>query len=249
LSVFRSRGFSAGNFIGIISGFGLFGTALVFPLFFQNVLGFTATLTGLALLPGALATAISMPIAARLSKWVDGRISIAFGLLLFAIGAWTMGDLNANAGFSDVLWPRIVQGFALGFLFVPLSTKTLAGIPRDRLANATGIYTLVRQLGGSLGIAILQLALTRNQDEAYARLASAVTLANPSVARMVGGAPAVPPATAQHLMGMVEVNATILSYNYVIQLCAIVFLVAIPSVLLLSGKTKTAGPPEPIAIE
>jgi DHA2 family multidrug resistance protein len=244
LSIFRSRSFSAGSFIGIISGFGLFGTALIFPLFFQNVLGFTATLTGLALLPGAIATAISMPIAARLSKWIEGRISIAIGLMLFAVGTWTMGDLNANAGMGDVFWPRIVQGFALGFLFVPLTTKTLAGISRARLANATGLYTLIRQLGGSLGIAILQLVLTRTQDQAYANLASSMTLSHPSVAKMIGTAPTVPPAMAMHLWGMVEANATMISYNFVIQLCAIVFVLSIPTVLLLSGKNPSNAEPE-----
>ena len=183
LKVFKSRAFSAGNVIGIITGFGLFGTALVLPLFLQNVLGFTATETGLVLLPGAIATAVSMPIASRLTHHVDGRAMIAFGLLVFAGSAWWMGGINQNSGYWDVFWPRALQGFALGFLFVPLSTATLGEIARDRMANATGIYTLVRQLGGSLGIAILQFLQVRDADNAYATLASGVTPANPNVSR------------------------------------------------------------------
>jgi DHA2 family multidrug resistance protein len=243
LDVFKNRGFAAGNFIGVISGFGLFGTALIIPLFLQSALGFTATLTGLALLPGAIATAISMPIAARLSKFVDGRLSIAAGLLLFAIGSWTMGDLTADAGLRDIFWPRVMQGFALGFLFVPLSTKTLADVPRNRLAGATGVYTLVRQLGGSFGIAILEFLLQRKEDQAYATLAGSVTLANPNVAHLVGGHSTVAPAAAAHLMGIIQLNATIISYNFLLQLCGLVFLFAIPSVLLLSGRNPADAPP------
>jgi DHA2 family multidrug resistance protein len=241
LRVFKNRGFAAGNFIGIISGFGLYGTALIIPLFLQGALGFSATLTGFALLPGAIATAISMPIAARVGRFVDGRLSIAFGLFLFAVGSWTMGFLNADAGIGTIFWPRVLQGFALGFLFVPLSTTTLAGVPRDRMSGATGVYTLVRQLGGSLGIAILEFLLQRKEDEAYATLAGSVTLANPSVANMAGGHSTVSTHAAAQLMGIVQSNATILSYDFLLQLCGVIFLISIPTVLLLTGKKPASG--------
>ena len=242
LRVFKSRAFSAGNLIGVVSGFGLFGTALILPLFFQNVMGFTATATGFALLPGAIATALSMPIASRLAARVDGRILIAVGLGIFGWSAWWMGGLNQNAGYWDVFWPRSVQGFALGFLFVPLSTATLGEIAREKMANATGIYTLVRQLGGSLGIAILQFMQTRYEDGAYAALASGVTNSNQNAMNFV-----------QHLHGtslqlyqMVMTNATVISYDGVLRLCGIVFFVSIPLVLLLSGR-KPAGPVAAVA--
>ena len=105
-----------------MTGFGLYGTALILPLFFQNVLGFSATQTGMALLPGAIATATRMPIASQLIRRIDGRREIAFGLLIFAVSAWWMGGINQNAGYWDVFWPRAMQGFALGFMFVPLTT-------------------------------------------------------------------------------------------------------------------------------
>jgi DHA2 family multidrug resistance protein len=243
LRVFKSRTFSAGSAIGVVSGFGLYGTALILPLFFQNSLNFTATGTGFALVPGALATAVSMPIASRLAPKVDGRVMIAFGLMIFAISAWWMGSLNQNAGFSDILWPRVVQGFALGFLFVPLSTLTLGDITRERMANATGIYTLVRQLGGSLGIAILQFMQTRYQDGAYAALATGVTAGNPKDAQFLqhlGG-------SALQLYQMVMANATVISYDQVLRLCAVVFVCSIPLVLLLSGRKAAAAAPAAVA--
>jgi DHA2 family multidrug resistance protein len=232
LKVFKSRAFSAGSTIGIVTGFGLFGTALVIPLFLQNVLGFTATETGLALLPGAIATAVSMPIAARLTAKVDGRAMIAFGMLVFAFSAWWMGSLYQESGYWQVFWPRAVQGFALGFLFVPLSTATLGEIVREKMGNATGIYTLVRQLGGSLGIAILQLLQTRYQDDAYATLAAGVTPGNPSIATFLHDLHG----SASQLYSMVMLNATVISYDMVLRLCGIIFVVSTPLVLLLNWR-------------
>jgi DHA2 family multidrug resistance protein len=238
LSVFRSRSFSAGSIIAVVSGFGLFGLNLVLPLFFQHVLGFSAWQTGVALLPGAVATALSMPIAGRLTSIIDGRISIAFGLAMFAAGSWAMGGLTASAGFWDIFWPRAWQGFALGFLFVPLTTVTLSAISNAKMANATGLYTLVRQLGGSLGIAILELLQTRRQDFAQQTLASGVTLANPAVSSMLNGAANRTQALLS-LAGSVEQNAIVLSYDYVFRICAIVFVLSIPLVFMLSSTRKS----------
>jgi MFS transporter, DHA2 family, multidrug resistance protein len=244
LKVFKSRAFSAGNVIGIITGFGLFGTALVLPLFLQNVLGFTATETGLVLLPGAIATAISMPVASQLTRRVDGRVMIAFGLLLFAGSAWWMGGINQSSGYWDVFWPRALQGFALGFLFVPLSTATLGEIARARMANATGIYTLIRQLGGSLGIAILQFLQIRYADNAYSALASGVTPANPSVSQYLRDLHG----SAAQLYQMVMLNATVISYDMVLRLCGIIFVVSIPLVMLLNWRKTAADAPEAAAL-
>jgi DHA2 family multidrug resistance protein len=248
LKVFKTRSFAAGNVIGIVSGFGLFGTALIMPLYFQNVMGFDATTTGFALLPGALATALSMPLASRILKYIDPRMSIAIGLTLFALGCWQMGGLNQNAAFSDTLLPRGLQGFALGFLFVPLTTATLSEVSRAKMSNATGVYTLVRQLGGSLGIAILQFVETRGQDSAYATLAANMTAANPSLSNLLHGSSNAN-ATLNNVWSMVMLNAEAVAYNDVFRLCAIVFVVALPTVLLLGGKSKNAAGAPPVIAE
>ena len=192
----------------------------------------------MALLPGAIATALSMPIASRAVQRLDGRAVIAAGLLMFAVSTWWMGDINQYAGYWDVFWPRALQGFALGFLFVPLTTATLGDVVREKMANATGIYTLVRQLGGSLGIAILQFLQTRYQDTAYAALASGVTSANPNVHQYLNDLHG----TAAQLYGMVMVNATVISYDEILRLCAVVFVLSTPLVFFLKW-TKTAEAP------
>ncbi|GAC1497076.1 MAG: MDR family MFS transporter [Vulcanimicrobiaceae bacterium] len=239
LRVFASRSFAAGTIIGVVSGFGLYGLNLVLPLFFQNVLGFSALDTGNALLPGAIATAISMPIAGRLTKVLDARIEIAIGLAMFAAGSWWMGGLDQYAGFWDIFGPRTLQGFALGFLFVPLTTASLAGISNAAMGNATGLYTLVRQLGGSLGIAILELVQTRREAFAQTIFSANVSLSKPAIGAMAASA------NPAHALGAIaaaiHVNATVVSYDYIFRLCAIVFVISIPSVLLLRKSAPANG--------
>jgi DHA2 family multidrug resistance protein len=193
------------------------------------VLGFTPTGAGLALVPGAIATMASIMLAPWLLRYIDARVMIATGLAIFAAGAWWMGGLDQYAGYWDVFGPRALQGLALGFLFVPLSTTTLSEVSNALMGNATGIYNLVRQLGGSLGIAILLFLQTRYEDTAYAGLASAVTLRNPSVAQAVQHQGV----SANALFDLTTVNATVLSYDMVLRLCGIVFVLSIPLVFLL----------------
>jgi MFS transporter, DHA2 family, multidrug resistance protein len=231
LKVFSHSTFTVGNILGIISGFGLFGTALILPLFFQTILNFTAFDTGLALLPGAISTAISMLIVGRLLNRIDGRASIAFGFLVFALSTWMLGGLSTDAGFWDVFWPRLIQGFGLGFLFVPLSTISLGDIPISEMAGATGVYTLVRQLGGSFGIAILTTLLVHQTAIAWNVLASGVTQTH---GYSVGA-----------LTSMVAQQSSMIAYNYLFRITAIVFLLATPLVLFLKVKPREASAPRP----
>jgi DHA2 family multidrug resistance protein len=219
LKVFKFRSFSVGSFLGIIMGFGLFGTALILPLFFQTTLGMTAFDTGMALMPGAISTAISMLIIGRLLNRIDGRWSIVFGTLVFAWSSWLLGGLNTQAGYWDVFWPRVVQGFALGFLFVPLTTISLSDVPVPELANATGIFTLLRQLGGSLGIAILTTMLAHQTAIAWNNLAAGVTQTHGY-------------STAQ-LTQMVGQQSAMIAYNYLFRVTAIVFVLSTPLVFLI----------------
>ncbi len=235
LNVFRFRTFTIGNIIGVISGFGLFGTSLILPLFFQTVLGFTAFDTGLALLPGAIATAVSMVIVGRITGKVDPRILVGFGMIVFGISTWWMGDLTQNAGYWDVFWPRLVQGFGLGFLFVPLSTVTLGAVPKEELAGASGVSTLLRQLGGSFGIAVLTTLLARQMAIAQSELASGVTQTHgfsiPVLSQLVG------------------VASSVISYDYLFRLSAIIFFVCTPLVIFMRPSRRSGAPAMAAAME
>jgi DHA2 family multidrug resistance protein len=235
LHVFKFRSFSIGSFLGIVMGFGLFGTALVLPLFFQTMLGFTAFDTGMALMPGALSTAVSMLIIGRVLNRVDGRWSIVGGILIFAWSTWLLGGLNTQAGYWDVFWPRLIQGFALGFLFVPLTTITLGDVPIHEMAGATGVFTLLRQLGGSLGIAILTTLLQHETAVAWNVLAGGVT----QMHGLSSGA----------LTQMVATQATMIAYDYLFRVTAIVFVISAPLVFLIRPQRRAPAGQMAVAAE
>ncbi|HET7814944.1 MAG TPA: DHA2 family efflux MFS transporter permease subunit [Candidatus Baltobacteraceae bacterium] len=235
LNVFRFRTFTIGNIIGVIAGFGLFGTSLVLPLFFQSILGFTAFETGMALLPGAISTAISMVIVGRMVGKIDSRLLVGFGMLVFGASCWWLGGLNENADYWTVFWPRVLQGFGLGFLFVPLSTVTLGAVPREELAGATGVSTLLRQLGGSFGIAILTTLLARQEAVAQSNLAGGVTQTHGF--------------TIGALYQLVATAASVISYDFLFRLCAIVFFVCAPLVVFMRPSRRAGNAPVAMAAE
>jgi DHA2 family multidrug resistance protein len=236
LSVFRFRSYTIGSILGVVMGFGLFGTALILPLFFQSILGFTAFDTGMALLPGAVSTAVSMLIVGRIYNRIDGRVAIFAGMLIFAWSTWLLGGLNVQAGYWDVFWPRLIQGFGLGLLFVPLTTLSLGEVPIPKMAGATGVYTLLRQLGGSFGIAILTTMLTHQTAVAWNLLASGITASH--------GYP------ISTLTQIVAQQSAMIAYNYLFRVCAIAFVVAAPLVFLMATpKRVTSGAPAAVAAE
>lgn len=236
LRVFRSVAFTTGSVITVVSGFGMYGVNLVTPLFFQGPLHLGAFDAGIYLVQGAVATGISMLIVGELTKRVDTRIVIALGLALFIAGAWMMGSLNAETGYWDLWWPRILQGVGLGFLFVPLTVATLAGIPATLMSDATGIATLVRYLGGNIGIALLQMLQVRRNAQAQDAMAASAVLSRASVSTLVhaGGLHA----AASRLAGMIASDASLISYLYLFRVSALIFAVCLPLLLLLPRSSR-----------
>lgn len=236
LRLFRLPSFAAGSLITVVSGFGMYGINLVTPLFFQGPLTLTAFNAGLYLVQGAVATALAMLAVGELTKRIDTRYVIAFGLALFIWGAWIMAGLNSEAGYWDIWWPRILQGLGLGFMFVPLTVATLADIPPANMSDATGILTLVRYLGGNVGIALLQVIQTRRAAGAQEAMRGTVTLASSPIADAVHhfGLHRV----AMQLSGAVASNASLISYLYVFRVSALIFAACIPLLVFLPGSHR-----------
>lgn len=236
LRVFRTTSFAAGSVVTVVSGFGMYGVNLVTPLFFQGPLALNAFNAGLYLVQGAVATAIAMLVVGELTKRFDTRLVIGLGLVLFVIGAWAMGSLDADAGYWDLWWPRILQGIGLGFLFVPLTVATLADVPREQLSDATGIATLVRYLGGNIGIALLGVLQVRRAAEVQDALAANATLAHSSIAVAVHAHGLATVAT--RLNAMIMANVSLVSYLYVFRVSAIIFALCIPLLILLPSAKR-----------
>ncbi len=154
LRVFKDRTFSMGNIILFFVFFSLFGSIVMLPLYLQNLMGYTAFLAGLVLGPGGIASMVVMPIAGILmKKGVKASRLLALGIIVTAYSIYLMSGFNLYADFISVAIPRIIMGVGLGLFFVPLAAATYITIPKEKMGNATSVFNLIRNLGGSFGVA------------------------------------------------------------------------------------------------
>lgn len=179
LRVFRDRNFSLGIFLVTTYGLILFGALVLLPLFLEELMGYTAFRSGLAVSPRGLGAAVSMTLAGRLVSRIDGRYLISAGFLLLAWAGFELGRINLEISVWTVVWPNATIGLALGFIFVPLTTLTVASLPNAEIGTATGLYNLMRNLGGSFGIASLTTLIARSAQAHQSVLAAHLTPSNP----------------------------------------------------------------------
>ena len=175
LRAFKNYTFSIGNIVMFMGFFNLFATIVLLPIYLQTLMGYTSFLAGFVLGPGGIATLISLPIAGILINKVNGKLLLAFGVVVNAYATYLMSNFSLNADFYSVIWPRIVLGVGMGFFFIPLTTLTMSGISKEDMANASGIYNLLRNLGGSFGVAFVTTILSRRAQFHQARLVENLT--------------------------------------------------------------------------
>jgi MFS transporter, DHA2 family, multidrug resistance protein len=181
LSVFQDRNFGVASLAIFLIGLGFNSSILLVALYTQKILGYDAWTAGLTLAPGGLGTMIALMISGRLVSRVDQRLMLAFGCALQAGSLWMMTHVTATMDFSSLAWPRFIQGFSFGFIFVPLLALALATIQRERLSNATAAYNVVRNIGGSTGVALATTLLARRAQEHQSTLTSHIHAWNPAV--------------------------------------------------------------------
>jgi DHA2 family multidrug resistance protein len=155
LRVLRHRALAAGSIYSGILGMGLYGTLFVVPIFAQSILGLSATQTGFLLAPGALASAIVMVLLGKISDRIDARILIATGAIGSALVMFNLADITAQTDTERLFWPLVFRGGVTVMMFLPLTLATLGSLAQKDIPAGSGFYNLTRQLGGSLGIAIL----------------------------------------------------------------------------------------------
>jgi DHA2 family multidrug resistance protein len=185
LSVFTDRNFATGCMLISIVGFGMFSGMLLVAVFTQKLLGYDAWTSGLVLAPGGLGNIFSL-FASGIVTRVDQRWMLAFGCLLNAVSLYMMTSLTLGMDYWALALPRFIQGFAVGFIFVPLSTLTLATIRRDKLVNATAAYGMLRNVGGSVGIAVVTTLLSQRSQFHQATLTSHITRWDPETHDRLG---------------------------------------------------------------
>jgi DHA2 family multidrug resistance protein len=244
LRLFKDISFSAGNLTMFMVGFCLYSSIMLIPLFLQTLMGYDATLAGMVLAPGGVATLITMPFVGAIITHYDSRKVVLAGLLTGAIAMFMMHGLTLEAAYWDFVLPRIVLGIGLAMTFVPLTTVTLATIPKEEMGNATGLYNLLRNIGASVGIASAATMLARFSQFYQNNLVPHVSpyslksmeklqaLKQAAISR--GADPALADKLSHAMLyGIVKRQAGILAYNRIFFIIGIGFLAIIPFLLLL----------------
>jgi DHA2 family multidrug resistance protein len=249
--ILRDRQLATGVVMGGLLGFALFGSVFVLPVFLQSLHSFTANQTGMVILPGAIASAITMAILGKKLRSVpDGRPVIVVGAVLFGVCMWQLAAMTMDSGKPDLFWPLVLRGVGLGLIFIPLNSIALAELhPRD-LAQGTGMFNLARQLGGSLGIAMMATLLSRFTREKKALLAEHLTVTTPDALGRLDtyahglAAHGVNPLMAKQAAYAVldrtaGVQASVLAFSRIYLLSGIALLAALPLMLLWkSGRGR-----------
>ncbi|MFY9790697.1 MAG: DHA2 family efflux MFS transporter permease subunit [Candidatus Sulfotelmatobacter sp.] len=164
LRVFRHRNFAIGCLLIGLFGAGIYGLVTLLPLFYQELMGYTALAAGWAVSPRGIGAIIAMPIIGYLTAKMDNRWLIAFGFAMFGAASLWFGEVNLAIGQWTFLWAILISGFGSGCVFVPLSTTTMAFLKNEEIGNASGLYNLLRNIGGSIGISIVNTIVSRHEQ-------------------------------------------------------------------------------------
>jgi DHA2 family multidrug resistance protein len=253
LRILGNRQLAVGVFFAVILGFALYSSVFALPVFLQNLMGYTAWDTGKVILPGAIASAFTMAAMGRLGQKYDARALITIGVLLFLWAMWLMYHITLDIGTHDLLWPMVLRGVGLGFIFVPLTGAAVADLEPARMAQGTGLFNLSRQLGGSFGIALTATFLSRFTDQSRGGLVSHLSDSDPTTqtwlrhatARMLGegGTLAEAQSKAHALLERVlEQQASVVAFEKVFLIMGVTFTLALPLLLLFrTGRARASG--------
>jgi DHA2 family multidrug resistance protein len=251
LRAFKNRTFSTGNVVMFFAFFNLFGSIVLLPIYLQTLMGYTATLAGLVLGPGGIATLIAMPIAGRLVTKMNPKAILAFGIIVVAYSTYLMSQFNLLAYFNTIIWPRVVLGVGMGFLFIPLTTLTMSAIRKEDMGNASAIYNLLRNLGGSFGVAFVTTMLARRAQLHQVHLVEYLTPFDTSYQLTLSRAEqflqhiGFDVSTAQQgslsvIHGQLLRQASMLSFNDAFYILSLLLICTLP-LLLLIRRSESAG--------
>jgi len=245
----KDRSFAVGVFIMSAVGFCLYASMVLLPQYLETLLNYPSMQAGLALSPRGLGSLLLTFLVGAIAAKVDVRKLLVIGFGVCAATMFMLSSLNLNAGYWDIFWPQVMQGGAMALVFVPLSAAAMSHISREKMGNATSIFNLMRNIGGSVGIAVMTTLLARRQQFHQNRLVEHILPGQPYSSTLLHqftgffvlkGAD---PATASRravgaLYGMVQQQAAMLSFVEAFKVMGVVFLVMIPMVILLKDPKK-----------
>lgn len=230
-------------------GVGLYGLTYLYPLYLSMIRGYDALMIGEALFVSGLAMFFTAPVAGFLSNRMDPRLMMMIGFVGFAIGTWLVTGLTADWDFNELLMPQILRGCSLMLCMVPINNLALGTLPPSLMKNASGLFNLTRNLGGAVGLAVINTILTRRGDMHYARLAEHVRNGNAEAENMIANLTAKYNAAGMDgasiaiakLSGMVRQQATLLSFIDVFFILTMMFCSLAICAMLLRKPSPAAG--------
>jgi DHA2 family multidrug resistance protein len=246
LHILKDSNFSSATLVSGILGVGLFSSLFILPLFLQQLLGYPALDSGLAVMPRSIGMAVTMPLMGRIYNRTGPKLLIALGLFINAVSFFLFARLSLDTGYWNIFVPQLLQGIGSGGIFVALSTAVLSTIERPLLTAASGLYNMIRQVFGTVGIALAATFLTQGETFYHAVLSGDVGPASleqlssflSSQGLNVSGTGM---EALKLLDGLVTRQASMLAYNHVYFLIALVYLVSIPLVVLIKDPRLSRG--------
>jgi DHA2 family multidrug resistance protein len=175
LRVFRDRNFWVGSSMTAVLMGGMYSALAMLPLFLQTLLGYTSQSAGLATAPRGIGAMIAMPVVGLLMAYVDSRWLMSLGIVCVSAATWLFAGLTLDVSMASIVWPNVLQGMGMGLVMVPLMTISIGTLPREKIGNASGIFNLMRNLGGSIGISVSTTFLARMTQTHQANLVSHLT--------------------------------------------------------------------------
>jgi MFS transporter, DHA2 family, multidrug resistance protein len=253
LRVFKDTTYTTGVVLMTLMGFVLYGSLVILPIMLQTLMGYPPVQAGIAMAPRGVGTLVMTPLVGILIGRTDPRKMLAAGFGTGVVTLWWFSRLDLTAGYWDYFWPQFIQGAGFALLFVPLTTTTMDRISNQAMGNATSIFNLMRNLGGSVGIAIIQTMLARDRQLHTNVLGAHVSSYGQQTQQMLHGltsafvargADAATAASQAHgaMWGMVQKHAAILAFNDMFRMLAVVFLVTTPLALLMRRPRTRNGP-------
>lgn len=245
LRVFKNIGFTMGNLIQFFSFFVLFGSIVLLPIFVQRFLGYTAFLAGWALAPGGIATLFAMPLAGKLVTKINPKAILITGLGIAAYSMALLLKLNETSSLNYIIWARCVMGFGLGLSFVVLTNMTLSSIPREEMGNATAVFNLLRNLGGSFGVAFITTMVAQRSQFHQFRFHEALNALNLNYQMALQKMMATLGVTESGARALVyqklQQQAGVFAFQDVFFVCMWMLIFIVPLVFLMK-RVKLSGP-------
>jgi DHA2 family multidrug resistance protein len=247
LRAFANRNFAVGSLFSFVLGIGLYGLTYLYPVYLAQVRGYDSLMIGETMFVSGAVMFLSAPIAGQLNERLDPRFILVAGFVFFAIGTWQMTYLTSDWDFWELLWPQVFRGVGLMFAIIPVTNTALGTLPPDRVKNASGLFNLMRNLGGAIGLAAINTWFNDRMDLHLTRLHEAVNptsvAANERLANLAArfqGSDAHAQALAK-VMSIVRLQAAVMSYADVFLMLTILFFVLAAFGLLMNRPQPQAG--------